>query len=183
MNNTQEQDRGWKPCAGYEGHYEVSTDGLIRRSVKGKSTYRGRILKNDCATGYNRVYLHIGGKVRRELVHRLVAKTFLPVVVAGQYVNHIDGNKTNNRVENLEWATPRENTHHAWRTGLCSALKGEQSGHSKLRDDDVHLIRCAAEHGIPIGMIARRYGVTYQTIYMVATFKTWRHIKPETEVA
>jgi hypothetical protein len=181
-----EQEREWRSAKGYEGWYDVSSDGLVRRSPDApprKATYPGRILNPDCATGYNRVYLQVNGKVCRELVHRLVAMAFLPTVASGRHVNHMDGNKLNNRVDNLEWATPRENTRHAWRTGLCTPVQGERSGNSKLCDNDVYIIRCAARHGIPLSMIASRYGVTYQLIYQIATFKIWRHLQPEIEVA
>ena len=68
--------------------------------------------------GYYRVNLSINGKLKNALIHRLVAIAYIPNPCNKPQVNHIDGNKTNNSLKNLEWNTPRENVMHARRTGL-----------------------------------------------------------------
>jgi len=114
---------------------------------------------------------------RSESIHRLVAEAFIPNPMMKKCVNHKDGNKTNNNVENLEWATHSENTSHAYATGLQSA--GEAIETAKLTCDDVkyirsHYIRRDKEFGrIPL---ARKFGVSTDTISDVCNGRSWRHI-------
>lgn len=107
----------WKAIKGFEKCYEVSNFGRIKsleREIKtkdGRSYIRKeKILSSPVAnTGYARVALFNGGKVREADVHRLVAETFLDNPNGYKYVNHLDENKTNNNVSNLEWCTNRHN--------------------------------------------------------------------------
>lgn len=101
----------WKPVPEYAGYYEVSNLGRIRRIKTGK------ILKG-YLNEYYRVVLTVDSKGKDYSVHRLVAMTFIPNPENKPDVNHIDGNKLNNRVDNLEWTTRSENMKHAYRTGL-----------------------------------------------------------------
>ncbi len=106
----------WKPIKGYEGLYEVSNTGKIKSFYFGKT----RILsprKNPL--GYLHLVLY-KDKVKKDLrVHRLVASAFIPNPNNKPEVNHIDGDKENNNVDNLEWATRKENINHSIKTGLC----------------------------------------------------------------
>lgn len=118
----------WKPIEGYENLYEVSDFGRVRRlegKVKsglknsGYQTNRGRTLKQNLKrNGYLTVDLSKGNEVRTSSVHRLVAKTFIPNPQNLPCVNHINANKRDNRAENLEWCTAKQNSEHAQRTGL-----------------------------------------------------------------
>jgi len=117
----QSVNRLWSDVKDYEGVYEISNDGLVRRIGKAKSARVGRILKPAQTErgGYHVVSLWRYNKGTTRLIHRLVAIAF----VEGDHsltVNHKDGNKLNNRAENLEWVTLEENTLHAHRTGLAS---------------------------------------------------------------
>ena len=104
----------WKTIEGFE-NYEVSDNGKVR------SKKTGRVLKNSVApNGYLRVNLRANNQSYTRYVHRLVALNFLKG--EGQ-VNHIDGNKSNNNVKNLEWVSPRENIEHAEKTGLRNGRK------------------------------------------------------------
>lgn len=115
----------WRPIKGFEGLYEVSNLGQVK-SLNYNRTKEAKILRL-CKNkdGYLCVHLHKNGKGYAKKVHRLVTAAFIPNPEGKTEVNHIDGNKTNNRVENLEWATHSENMHHAWETGLCEPLTGE----------------------------------------------------------
>lgn len=93
----------WKPIRGYVGKYEVSSLGRVR------SLLRGIYLTPDTAKGYHRVTLFCNGKRDRRAVHLLVANAFIPNPLGKPYINHIDENKTNNSVDNLEWCTAKEN--------------------------------------------------------------------------
>lgn len=107
----------WKPIEGYEGIYSVSNLGNIKGVVRpGSSGALLKPVKNHF--GYLTVHLYSHPKNRGFLIHRLVAKAFIPNPENKKTVNHIDGNKENNMVENLEWATYSENHKHAYRMGL-----------------------------------------------------------------
>lgn len=103
----------WRPIEGFEDIYEVSNLGRVR-NIK-----RGRLKKEAITTtGYHTVLLLKKGAHRTALVHRLVAKAFIPNPKDKPQVNHIDGVKTHNSVDNLEWVTAAENIDHAQRIGL-----------------------------------------------------------------
>lgn len=104
----------WADIPYFTGLYQVSDSGLVRNSRT------GRVLKFSTVNGYHRVCLCQNGKMTNLYVHRLVASAFIPNPENKSEVNHIDGNKTNNSVANLEWATRIENQRHAWLTGLHS---------------------------------------------------------------
>lgn len=106
----------WKDIEGYEGMYQVSNLGRVRSFKK----YReGRILKSfPDPNGYLKVSLSKNNKLKNHRVHRLVAIHFIPNPQNKSQVNHIDGNKQNDNVNNLEWSTPSENGKHAYKIGL-----------------------------------------------------------------
>ena len=117
----------WKPVVGYEGLYEVSNLGRIK-SPEGKTTHsvlhgtrhwKERILKQKTdKKGYKRVELWKDKKHETWLVHRIVAKAFIPVVEGKDCINHIDGNPSNNNVNNLEWCNHLDNLKHAFENRL-----------------------------------------------------------------
>ena len=101
-----------------EAKYIPGTDYLVYSDGRIWSNKTHRFMKQ-CSNGrYMKVALCIKGKLKQFLVHRLVAKAFVPNPENKREVNHIDGNKTNNKVSNLEWVTARENQIHAVKTGL-----------------------------------------------------------------
>lgn len=107
----------WKDVVGFEGLYKVSNLGNVvsaRRNYKNGVKY----LTPFDNGGYLRVTFVVNEKRSNHLVHRLVAEAFIPNPDNKDSVNHIDGCKTNNRLENLEWVTRSENTIHAITTGL-----------------------------------------------------------------
>jgi len=121
----------WKPVRGYENLYEVSNEGQVRSlpsRVKyvhpktGKECSRanhGRVLNGSFAgRGYPLIHLCDGERRDSRYVHRMVAEAFLPNPEGKAQVNHIDGDKKNNALTNLEWATHFENMHHALANGL-----------------------------------------------------------------
>lgn len=151
----------WKDIPGFEGIYQASDCGQIR-SIDGKCTYtehhgtrhwKGRILKmkGHASTGGYRVTLWKDGKPQGWLVHRLVALAFLGIPKEGMTVNHIDGDRSNNRVENIEWLTLEDNIKHGHANGLYKSTRqpvslereGERYDFLSLSEVDRFLQRCA----------------------------------------
>ena len=126
----------WKDIGGYEGLYQVSNLGRIksldRRTMKWKIKALGFNGKNK----YLQVSLYKNNIEKRYLVHRLVAQAFIPNLYNKETINHKDGNKQNNNVNNLEWATRSENSQHAFRTGLAhnwlEGKRGKDNYQSKI---------------------------------------------------
>lgn len=120
----------WKNVNGYEGIYEVSDFGRIRTAknkttnslLHGERVWKQRVLKQKTdQNGYKRVSLWKNKREKTFLVHRLVAKSFIPLVDNKDCVNHLDGNPSNNYLTNLEWCDHTENLSHAYRNRLNQA--------------------------------------------------------------
>jgi hypothetical protein len=103
-----------KDVLGYEGLYTIDDKGQVYSNYKGGRTLK-KVLDPD---GYETVCLHKDGKQRNQRVHRLVAKAFIGDNDSSMSVNHKDGNKLNNAVDNLEWMTFADNNKHAYKNGL-----------------------------------------------------------------
>lgn len=155
-------DEIWRDIVDYGGKYQVSNFARVRSLYRGKT----RLIKPDIIhTGYLRVTLYKDGKTKNHYVHVLVAQAFIPNPEGKRQVNHIDGNKTNNRVENLEWLTPSENIQHAFETGLSKS--GCEHGRAKFTAEQVREIRRDCVPGDPeLGFkpFARKFNVTPKII-------------------
>ena len=161
----------WETIPNFDG-YEVSNLGRVRSF---KQSRKGHVLKprpffkgND----YLGVSLCLNGKVEVRLVHRLVAEAFIPNPLNKPMVNHINGIKTDNRVENLEWVTVSENHCHAYAIGLRNA-RGENNGQSKLTNEQVRYIRENSKHLTQV-QLAVMFNVGATTIHNVQTGKSYQ---------
>lgn len=149
------------PAIGYPG-YAVSPCGRIY-SWRTKRFLRFATHRQ----GYQRARLYRGNGVQHSvLVHRLVAQGFIPNPRRAPEVNHIDGDKRNNRVTNLQWVTSSENSLHAVRTGLRPSPHGVLSHRAKLNVAQVQRIRRASS-AVSSPSMAREFGVTDKTIYQI----------------
>lgn len=152
----------WKPLQEYKG-IEVSSIGRIRKAAN--KSRKERILTEfpKDRDGYCRCSVQrLDGTWTSQPVHRLVAKAFIPNIENKQAVNHIDGNRTNNRVENLEWVTPRENVIHSFRFGsrkICKQIPRKTT----LTDFQVSQIDNLRKL-YTVNQIAKLFNIDYQTL-------------------
>ncbi len=166
----------FKEIAGFND-YAVSTLGRVRRLTKGRGARAGWILKPQrSGGGYRHVAFYAGGKQAMRKGHQLVAVAFL-WPRPGLEVNHIDGNKANNRLDNLELVTRSENHLHAYRTGLKVAPAGEKHYRAKLSEESVREIRTLSASGMTLAAIGKRFGVSGSNIGLVLRGKTWKHVE------
>lgn len=139
------------------------------------NTKTGKILKSTVSKiGYLVVSVEWP---KKSYIHRLVAIAFLPKKDGKDLVNHKDGNKLNNSIENLEWVTAKENINHAFDNNLMSSPRGELSGMSKLSEKQVYEIRKLLSHGMSHRTIARLFNVTRGAIGSINRGLTWSHLK------
>lgn len=151
----------WKDVFGYESLFEVSSEGNIRN----KKT--GRVLKQTIgSTGYLNVATKIGGRSGKNVcfrMHRVVLQSFLGNQ-PGKEVNHKDGIKTNNSLDNLEWVTRSENSRHAFDLGLAKPASGTDHVGSKLTLKDVEDIRRLRHEGYTCRALGFKFGVHHMQI-------------------
>lgn len=156
------------PIKGYEGLYDISDDGRVW------SYRRNKWLKNALvSTGYPGVDLCKGGIRKQHLIHRLLAATFMENPKGLAQINHKNGIKTDNRLDNLEWCSIQENLKHALETGLRKSLFGESHGRAKLKTADVLTIRALAA---PNKDIAKMFSVSETTVRLIRKKDRWAHI-------
>lgn len=165
----------WRPVGGYEGIYEVSDHGGLRRVGRAKGARVGHRLRTaPDRNGYPHVNLCCENHNRRFAVHRLVAAAFLGPIPDGFEVNHIDGNPGNPHVDNLEIVTRRANVAHAWRTGLTNN-HGERCSFAKLTAATVEAIRRERPRTAEdYRRLAALHHVSPNTVWRIATGRTWK---------
>jgi hypothetical protein len=194
---TQEEWKSeeWRSVDGYEGIYEVSDLGRLRRAYRGPKTQgRHRLIRAyPNRNGYFFFRLSRKGTVTRRAAHSMVMLAFVGPRPDGLQVNHVDGDKGNNRLRNLEYVTRQENMRHAVRLGLIERglqssairrpeciLRGESLPFSKLTDAQVREIKYRhAYEGVSQMELGRQYGVAANTINAIVNGRTWAHVRIE----
>jgi len=156
----------WKPLYGFK-HWEISNQGRIRK------TFTPKPYVND--VGYAVANLSQGGAARKVSLHRAVWEMFVDEIPADMVINHKNGIKTDNRIENLELVTNRENIEHYKRELLT--YRGEKNHMSKLTEEKVRAIRKRKKLGVSTLQLAKEYGVALSTIKRVVSRKLWGHVK------
>lgn len=179
----------WKPVVGHEGLYIVSNLGRIkalerfRRGVsKNGNEFLRRMPERILApaphtAGYLGLSLtKAGDKAVSCLIHRIVAEAFIPNPRDLPYVNHIDANKHNNAVANLEWCTATENYRHAKSLGLVPDARGSQKGSAKLHEDQVFVIKKMIQLGFSNEELAAIFKVSTAPISYIRNNQAWTHV-------
>ncbi len=178
-----EVEEDWRSIVGFEGVYEVSISGRVRRVLQSSGTQAGRVVRPQYRDpqGYPCVVLYRSQKARCCFLHHLVAEAFIGPRPLGKEINHKDGNKRNPNVMNLEYVSPSQNRKHAVDTGLLYVpperrARGEKIGVSKLDLGKIKAILKDHAEGVYVVTLARRYGVSRQTIWKITSRRTWKEV-------
>jgi len=160
----------WHYIPGYPD-YKISDEGQVFSKKSNK------VLKECLRNNYPGVTLLNETGRKDHPIHRLVAKAFLIGEPNQTQVNHKDGNRKNNQVENLEWCTPSENIQHAHDTGLLKGRKGTKHHNSKLTESDVKVIKQRLKSGDRVCHIAKDYGIYHGAISAINRGRAWTHVQ------
>lgn len=163
------------PIKGYEGIYAITQNGKVWSYPN--RIHNGLWLKQALILGYK----HVSLRKRMFKVHRLIAQSFILNPENKPWINHIDGDRANNEIGNLEWSTPSENNQHAYDIGLKKPQKGERNAMSKLKEHDVDKIREMIKYGYKQDKIAADFNVRRQTIGDIKNGKIWGWYKRASE--
>ena len=183
----------WKDIKDYEGLYQVSSSGQVKRveryytqlnGLTGKSNTKllpEMIMKPfEDEDGYLRISLIKDNSRKKHFVHRLVAINFIPNPENKPEVNHKEGNKKDNRVVMIEWNTTSENQRHAIANKLYETAKGETAGQAKLKEVQVREIHKLWKSGeVTQEYLSSMFGVASSAISRIVNGVRWRHVYNE----
>lgn len=164
----------WKNIGGYSGNYQISNIGNVRS--KKRNNYFKILKLESCRLGYKRIMLYKNKIPGRFLVHRLVAAAFIPNYSDLPQINHIDGDKANNNIDNLEWVTSQQNVQHAINTKLRVTSKGIKHYKSLFDKNSIQKIRYDYNNGIPLIQLSKKYKVASSVIFNIVNFKTYKDV-------
>lgn len=172
----------WKPVVGYEARYEVSNFGRVRVSGPdslGRTTFIGLIRKQAKTNGYCSVTLGQDGFLSNRHVHILVARAFLGLPPAGMEVNHINGDRADPPLSNLEYVTESRNTLHAIEDLGKRWCVGTNNNFSKFSDEQVLQVRRMKAEGRKNVEIAKEIGASKGWVSLIVRMKERRHDQPK----
>jgi hypothetical protein len=175
----------WKPVVDYESHYSVSSLGRVMRTKRYKGTRNRRVTQNKVlkpgrmTVGYLFVALCVDGKPKLHSVHRLVAAAFIGPCPEGKEVNHKNGVRTDNRLDNLEYVTRQENIIHGQKhlPRKHTSLRGTMVPNAKLDENKVRQIKLRIANGEQLRRIGADYGVSGHCIWSIKHKKQWAWVE------
>lgn len=180
MSNLIQDSEIWKDIPNYEGIYQISNKGRVKSILKNGVGRKKRdyILSNclraDGKMEYPSVRLCINGKPKKNYIHRLMASAFIPNPENKPIINHKDGNKSNNSLDNLEWCDYSHNINHAYQNNLRAV--GESHHKAKFTNKDVLQIRADFANGINRKEIMNKFNLSQNQYARIVYKRTWKHI-------
>jgi len=177
--NQNPEEECWLTVVGYEGIYEISNLGRVAALGYDRRFSRPGILRPNMGRGYYGILLSFkrgeSGKRKRFTIHRLVMEAFVGPRPQNHDINHINGNKLDNRLCNLEYVTKSENQKHSFRLGLQDN-RGEKHSQARLDDEKVRHIRSLISEGVRLTEIAAMFGVSQGQISHIKSGACWSHV-------
>lgn len=174
----------WRDIQNYEGQYQISSFGRVKSLARIVDYGHQKVNRKEVIMsirldrgGYQ--YLNLGkdGKKKTFKVHRLVAEAFLPPINSKNHVDHIDGNKENNFLNNLRWCDHQENIEFAWGLGLYNNVIGSKNHQSVLSEEQVLTIKKLIKEGTKNRHLVKMFNVKLSVIEKIKYGLTWKHIK------
>jgi hypothetical protein len=178
----------WKAVKGYEDHYEISNLGRVRsldrvvfrndKGTGGEIKMKGIIRKlTSTKKGYHSLVLTKNKISRTISLHVLVANNFIKNPYNKDQINHINGLKTDNRIENLEWCTSQENVDHAYQNGLRKRGQHVGTKNSRCKITEKQVIKIRSLKGKMLQKdIAKKFNICQVTVSAILSKKLWEHI-------
>lgn len=170
----------WRPVPGFEGLYSITPTGVVRSEItvdgRGHALKPNRILKHRRSHGYAIVSLRRNGKSLYRYIHRLVLEAYVGPCPPEEEGRHLNGDKTDNRRENLAWGTRAENVGDSLRHGTHRSPRGENNPRARLTSSDVVAIRAALLEGAAVVSLAKQYNIASASIRGIKNGTLWRHV-------
>jgi hypothetical protein len=174
----------WKPVIGFEDRYEVSNLGRLRAMPRKwhieRGSAEGRLLKTQIdKLGYERIKLRGStGNTKTTTMHILVAEAFIGPRPKGHRVDHLDANRSNNKLVNLQYVTASEDIRRMdLRNGGRPWFKGAGNANAKLTDQKIRQIRRLAAEGMSYRQLAEKYDITPKHAYKIVRLEEWQWVK------
>lgn len=161
----------WRDIEGYEGRYEISNLGRVRSLFFKAPKF---LRQGEDSWGYKQVVLSKNGLSKNFKVHRLVMLHFSKGEVTNS-INHIDGNKSNNSIQNLEWSSASKNNKHAYANGLMSSRKRPRLNPKQIKS----IYRLCENKELTKKQIANKFNVSLNTVHRIHRRETWKDIDVE----
>jgi len=167
----------WRVIPDFEGRYAASNLGRIAGLVN-RASRPGWLIRHPVPSGRGYLYVTIttSEQTYTRGIHTLVLAAFVGIRPDGLIIHHRNNNQMDNRLENLEYVTPRQNSLYAWRDGLMHYMIGERNGNSKLTSEDVILVRQMAEEGHTQYRLAELFGVSQSQIWRIIHRVRWKYV-------
>lgn len=172
-------DEEWRDIEGYEGLYQISNYGKVKSFKHRVHGSEGVILKPHIYTTKYSIYRlsDSNNDIKRITAHKLVAKAFIPNPKKYQEVNHKNGIKIDNRVDNLEWCTHQQNMVHAFTELYPNIRQGSRNSRATITDDDaLQIYKLAMKNERSYADIGKEYGVSKSIVGNIKAGKTWSHV-------
>ena len=167
----------WRNVSGYEEHYQISNLGRVKSLKRGRQKIlKVRFYRDE---EYLAVELFMHSKSKIIKIHRLVAEVFVPNPDGKPQVNHVDGNKLNNRMSNLEWVTVSENIRHAYYTGLIKKKSGCEHPDAKFTEEQIRYIRKVYkpfDKEFGMNALSRKFNTGLSTICRIVNGESYKNV-------